>query len=1326
MSKRHTTLLLSLLVWILGAAVAYAQNVNNEVVERILQNGGLVTLTSQRDNRLSITETEDLTLYARTTDPDDPAQWWLIQPLGAGKYALRNFLTGNYVQSVGRNDTPYPTGENNTTTFYIKQSANATGGESLVTISTSNAYSSTSCLHDAANHAVVKWLAGSDGKNTASDWMLTAVENVDASAIKTHFAAFAHQVGPGNRVVKIRNVDTGKQISENSENKLIASDASDEDFSQFWVMEESSTTGQYTLRNVMTNHYFKYTPFNNGYRHFNDQTTASSKSSADSFVFTPYDDPWELSFSISSPTNTAEYYTHANVDTSPSGRQACYIYNIDTQSIRTRWFIIETELNSDDVQKAQEDFNTYKAIDTNKASYTTMMGKYFTDASYSELNSNYQGKSDAELSTAMQNDGLPKYLIDIALKVKNDTWNQEDKMSKHFRVADYKVYSDNLKSPRLMGVGYGFGRLSNPTGIVVKSGDVVSVFCDKNAPANTELKLEVVKDTEAQGTTYALTQGINIFSFSGAATLYIFYQTVGDNNFSIATAPKLANCPDVKIHIEGGRLQGYFDITRNHTDADWAHMREKLLKASDYLSVKTHNFVLCFHNKRTQDACPTEMVRTVKAWDNMAEWENNLMGYNDKHIPGLSSVHRNVYNFFSKDKYMGGSMMTALFGVQTLSGNIAGHMDYRQMESDGVWGPAHENGHLRQNLIYTLGSLESSCNLFSEDVVYHLGRSTQRGAFSTDIFNKYAEKKTWLDYQGNQITRMLYQLYLYFHVAGHDPEFYPKVFDALRESPMIQVQGQEVKGSQEYLHLARTMCKVANADLSDFFRVYGFFNPLSRRQVYENGIFWNIATTQDQINEALTEMQSYSKKLGNIIFIEDRVEPIDATYAGAPVGTKKTGYNPAKAGDFGQYTAYLPDVTPNLPSTYNYSKGANGQITINGTGASGLVGFKVYDEADNLIFLSNFRTFTLPESMRSLNYKIKAAMSNNQDYLLSEGEAAPEPEPETQTLTYRFIIDGKVAHTESHQVIIGAAEYPDFTVQTPYGVSYAKPAGPVAAAGNKDIAVTWNLPFDYTPSIDEAGISWYNLRVNPKGTGNLYYYDPKQSPNVKANKPTETGENYLWAIVGDPFQGFSFYNKAAGTDKALNNDVKCNISAAGLGVKFKLVAGAINGAEYFSIVDPALSSGQMYLNGNNELGRWSKDGGSTFTVTKVEIAEPEPDPEDEITIAAAAFEEALEAAWEFIEEYAESEDPAISSIADALGNDVMDIVYMMPEEEEATVDAYNEATEIINEMLNKAFEDFIRCSLHTIGGLVDFIERIKQGYGKASDVDGYTDQILER
>ena len=58
----------------------------------------------------------------------------------------------------------------------------------------------------------------------------------------------------------------------------------------------------------------------------------------------------------------------------------------------------------------------------------------------------------------------------------------------------------------------------------------------------------------------------------------------------------------MKIHIDGGELQGYFDLTRGMTNEDWMLLREKLLDKNNIINLKGERVVHVMRNDLVQQA----------------------------------------------------------------------------------------------------------------------------------------------------------------------------------------------------------------------------------------------------------------------------------------------------------------------------------------------------------------------------------------------------------------------------------------------------------------------------------------------------------------------------------------------------------------------------------------------------------------------------------------------------------------------------------------------------------------------------------------------------
>lgn len=952
------------------------------VINRQLSSGGVFRFVSQRSTSMSLTEPSNHLLVSKTTSEDATNQWWVMQPNGAGGYYLRGYETGRYIQNLTGGSKQYAT-EEAPSLMYVKPSVKATEAKPLLTISSSANFTDKSCLHDDSGHKVINWTANtSSGDSPASDWLAQEIEGLDAAVVKDHLDEASGYSRPENGlIVQIRNAATGRNIAEDGAGILIASVPDRTDYSQYWELI-AEADGLFAIRNVRTGNYFYYS-YGNG----KGQQTSVVKSHK--FSITESDDMWQRNYILTVP-NEAQCYCES---------AANVIYSNEKTHTGAHWVFIKSELSPEEIADAQQTFNDYVSVKEHLNDYNTKFTAFFTDASCSELKGEYQDLSDEQFRQQLSALGLPQSLIRIALKVKQGNWSEEDQMAQEFRVNTFQAYSSYTDIQHKVGYSFYAGKLSNPTGITVKPGDVLTVFCDHAQPANATMQLELVKGTNGGGTTYDLKKGINIFAFSEEANVFVFYQT---NNMNV----KLSSCPDLRVHFEGGHINGYYDKTRGHNNDTWAHLREKLLKQSDIINIKTRNFVFHMKSDLVQKACPKDMEKLLNLWDEMGETEDQLMGLNDTYMPGYSDICRSIFNCFSMNHdYMYATNNGTYYEESTL----ATIMNPSNFGSSGIWGPAHENGHLRQELINMVGTTESSNNLFSNVCVYVQGRTTQRSAAPSTIFNHFATNTPWNSYDIWETTHMFYQLYLYFHVNGYMPDFYPRFFAKMRSDRMDQSTPSDIRGKDEYLKLARTCCDIAQADLSEFFATYGFFVPVDRHQVGDYGTYY-ITTTQDDINETLEYMHQYPKKLGNILFIEDRVSSVLATYEGHKEGeTKKRRDDDqvgagTKAGDVGQYTTYLE--TPSLEG-YTYTVGTLGKITVKGTGATGLVGFKVYDESDQLAYVANTYNFTLPTKLRKQQYRIVAAMGDGTDIplLASEPDSVTLPHAETGSLKPRTLYD---------------------------------------------------------------------------------------------------------------------------------------------------------------------------------------------------------------------------------------------------------------------------------------------------------------------------------
>ena len=234
------------------------------------------------------------------------------------------------------------------------------------------------------------------------------------------------------------------------------------------------------------------------------------------------------------------------------------------------------------------------------------------------------------------------------------------------------------------------------------------------------------------------------------------------------------------------------------------------------------------------------------------------------------------------------------------------------------------------------------------------------------------------------------------------------------------------------------------------------------------------------------------------------------------------------------------------------------------------------------------------------------------------------------TLKYSFTYDGIEKMTQVQEVLHGAS-YPEITTTFPWGVKTpSKPDGTVvsgeAVAGviTKEIPLTLAdgiLPFVAADSYANI-TNWYYMPIHANKYYLSYTEDQTSIPLTDAQKVLpangEGHDAYLWAFVGNPFDGYMIFNKAAGSGKILSSSTTMTGTNGGGTYAIMTQTPVPNGNNTYWI--PTASNQLAGFDGffleqkgytNNKLNArnvdisqgklayWStgKDGGSTFRVT---------------------------------------------------------------------------------------------------------------------------------
>lgn len=569
----------------------------------------------------------------------------------------------------------------------------------------------------------------------------------------------------------------------------------------------------------------------------------------------------------------------------------------------------------------------------------------FTDITCSEI------KPDV---TQEQIEALSEFFIQTTSALKDDSYN---KWEKEFRIREYCPYSSADEwADKLMTRKY--GDLDNPTGIYVNEGDEVVVLVGDTHGQSISIQNigeETSKgyaQTSVNGDIYPLKEGVNKLTAKQTGMLFVMYNTNIQN----------PDAQPIKIHIPlgGGKVCGFFSLKEHQTNEKYKELIDKA--DYKYFCVIGNAIILYFHHKQLKAAVPYDILSSIELWDNMIQWQQELMGIEDVHP---KQMNNHIFAISPEGGYMWASEGRIGF-VYTVLGDIL-RKSYL-MASRNSWGPAHEIGHVHQGAINWASTTESSNNLFSNYTIYKFGQNCSRGTElavpeyaanvkkATLVFRRCVENKAWCDfgtdYQGEDPemhARMNWQLWNYYHRCGYNPQFFPTLFKLMREN---RVSTQD-PGENQMMY-ARMACRAANENLTDFFERWGFFVPISMK-VNQYGTY-NYIVTDAMIKETKEFMKQFPAPKHAFYYLEDRKKGDPGLDTTPP--------------DVGYFTQFAEDMKITKQITYTIS---GHQVNVqNGEQA---VAFEI-KENDNLKYFGTSFQFEVPNTISPDRVKLYAVQAD--------------------------------------------------------------------------------------------------------------------------------------------------------------------------------------------------------------------------------------------------------------------------------------------------------------------------------------------------------------
>lgn len=423
-----------------------------------------------------------------------------------------------------------------------------------------------------------------------------------------------------------------------------------------------------------------------------------------------------------------------------------------------------------------------------------------------------------------------------------------------------------------------YSAFENPTGIFMNEGETVTITVKGEAVSSLEL---VVHNWGAQSSnaTYPLQAGENNITLKNSGLAYLDYRSMSPQN-----------APALDVQIQGGVINGLF------TTADDATTWEQMLANAkcdmiDLLGERVH---MVLQVEALRQNCPKRGDELLALYDRIIKIQQDLMGFELFKIhPGNHMLGRNIWNGFMYADGTGAAFIHS-------SMKVIGNPDALVKQA---WGVAHEFGHVNQTRpgFCWVGTTEVSNNVFSSWTNYLLNPSSMRlehevtpspnghlrgGRFHSYLQAAIVEKQIWQFYRGpdfnfpNPYTPQtveesvkqfagnadffvqlcpLWQLQLYMAVVCGKEDFYPQIFQRVREADESNMHHGEMR-----INFMKYACDASGLDLSEFFVMTRMLAPINRWKTDYSSRMLTISS--NMVKECLQHASQYPKPDSRVIY----------------------------------------------------------------------------------------------------------------------------------------------------------------------------------------------------------------------------------------------------------------------------------------------------------------------------------------------------------------------------------------------------------------------------------------------------------------------------
>ena len=828
------------------------------------------------------------------------------------------------------------------------------------------------------------------------------------------------QLEGGKVYVFMNAANAGKAMAPGSDSKVTITNYKEGVYGTMWYVE--SKNDAFTLRNLSTGQYLRSSKTTSAAWTLVDNTDSNCLME----VFT-----WGsgITLRMKGDSNMSSFMHY--------GSGTGTIVGWNTSADATLWTAKEVAMTAEELEKNWEEVASIKYTTEDFNAWTAALAELFKDKACTQLADAYATYTSAQMMEDANYQLLPAALKNMVLKMTVDgTWDEANvdpskpqwdaEYAKRLRVQLIEPYCSKEEAAAVLHMN-AHTNLNNPLGLYANGRQSLYIMVEGEVEPGATLYFSTwTGHSKPGGKTdgYKLEQGLNVITNYAEGMTGCFNYVVntfnGGEQGNKGRQMSIKAFKDIKVHIEGGNLNGYFNLMGDELwgegddNADWDYYAARATHTAmpmlgQYMTLQFPFFDEdCVDENGGQNKGLNHYFtgkniakQSLIEWDNVMLWERLVMGlaskeevdranatwkspYSDKdevishtgHLTdGYASDYEDYYRihglaFGVPTGYMYGSWDHSGYNYNTMEAVLVSMIN----DSGSHWGPGHEIGHQHQNPFTLNGQMEVTNNLFSNVVLWYFGKSTSRVNGDDGMLERVAKAFNQEDgdfYTNNiwALTHMYFRLFLYYHVLGHNTEFYPRFYEMLRQHRMDRAYIQT--GTGGLLHLYKVTCDAAGEDLTEFFRAHGALTVMNERFVgdYSNSIY---TSTQEEINAAIASVKAkgYKENLAPL-FINDGTgqEAIGSTGKVLEHYDLLNGQNWITA-HVGHY-AYF-----DVPATdYTFEVGSGGVLNFTGEGG---IGFLIRNDEGEILAFSNKKTMYLSEevSMKLINGEVKVEAIN--------------------------------------------------------------------------------------------------------------------------------------------------------------------------------------------------------------------------------------------------------------------------------------------------------------------------------------------------------------